>query len=690
MATDRDIIQEFDQKYNEAWYAWNNFFPEADTDLRFYLGDQWDTQERNKLFNEGRNAFVFNKCRRIVNSVTGYQRKNRLSSVVLPVEDKDQKTADQITKVLFYVMNHCDGYQMISDCFGGALKTGWNLCSLYMDYIDDPVDGDIKLNREPFNSFIIDPYLTKLDFSDTNYILRRKYLSLDQTISLLPTHAKELRNLQKAGWDRDDKFTWLPYQRQPSLEHYMAYNEMYFQKWKNIPHLVDTETGEMIEFDRNDETIKMFVAQYPQLEVFNKPKRYIEKYIIVNDQFIKKEENPFSLDEYPFVPFICTFEPESDQWDLKVQSLIRPIRDPQREGNRRRSQMTDILDSQINSGWIANENSVINPQSLFQTSQGRVIWRREDAPPGSLEKIPPAQIPPSTFQLQELYDRDMTEIAGMNDAAFGQIETANDSGVLMMLRQGASITNLQDLFDNLRFSQKQLTKKMIKLFQGWGRAKVRRILNEDPTDEFFNPDLTKYDISIQEGVLTDTQKQMYFRQLVDLKQLGAPVTGEMLAEAAPIQGASKYKEQLAANEKAQAESAQKQQELQNQLINTQSQAVQAKAISDVALGKERFTRAVANMGLEDERSAKAVADRSQGALDKIKAIKELQSMDDDRLFRYIALIRSFEEASARKEEDIKEDNIKVSQTGEVPRNTNVPEIGNLLQELPQQNQGGLL
>ena len=93
--------------------------------------------------------------------------------------------------------------------------------------------------------------------------------------------------------------------------------------------------------------------------------------------------------------------------------------DPQKEANRRRSQMVDILDSQINSGYIADEDFVINPRSLFQTSQGKVIWRRKDTKPGAIEKIQPAQIPASNFQLQETFDRDMQEILGINDAAFG-------------------------------------------------------------------------------------------------------------------------------------------------------------------------------------------------------------------------------------------------------------------------------
>jgi len=683
MANDSNIIQEFDTYYNEAYYAWDPFFPEAERDLRFYLGDQWDEQEKRQLFQEGRSTFVFNRVRRNINMLTGYQRKHRQSSVVVPIENSDQKTADQLSQLLLYAMNSGEGYQTISDCFGGALKTGWNLMSLWVDYRDDPVNGDIKFGREPYNGFILDPYLTKTDLSDCGYILRRKYLNADHVASLLPGQEKEVYSLYRQGWERDDKFTWLPYQRQPNGQELMAYNEMYMQKWRNVPMLVDMETGETMEFEQDNGAIPMLLEKFPQFKVVQRPKRYIEMHVIVNDHVMRSEVNPYELDEYPFVPFTAIFEPESDQWGLKVQSLTRCMVDPQRESNRRRSQMVDILDSQINSGWIANENSVINPRSLFQSSQGKVIWRKEDAPPGALEKIPAAQIPPSMFQLQELFDRDMMEIAGINDAAFGQSESAQESGVMFMLRQGASIINLQEVMDNLRLSQKMVSKKVLKLIQKWKPEKVKRIINEEPTQQFYDPEFTKYDVAVQEGILTDTQRQMYFRQLVDLKQLGAPVTGEMLGKAAPIQGKSEYNEEIAAMEKAQAEQAQKAEALQQQILQTQSEASQAKAISDIALSKERFTRSVANMGLEDERASAAVENRADAALQRARAMKELESMGDDRLIKYINIVRMMEEMNRGKEEQIKEDDVRISaNANEQQQNPQQAMPG----ELPQQQQ----
>jgi hypothetical protein len=672
--SDRSLLSDFNDSYEDAYLAWDSFYPQADKDLRFFLGDQWDETEKRALHSEGRNTFVFNRIRPVVNMITGYQRQHRLSSVVAPVENSDQKTADQLSQCMLHVMNYGDGYRTISDCFGGACKTGWNLASIWMDYRDDPINGDIKFSREPWSGFITDPYLTKLDFSDCAYIMRRKYLSADLVASLLPGQEKDVYRLQQCGWSRDDKFTWLPYQRQPAGQELMAYNEFYRQKWEQQEILVDMETGEFRDWDAGDGLFQQLKAINPSFELSTRQKKYVERVVIVNDEVMREDINPYGLDEYPFVPFTAIWEPESDDWSLKTQSLIRCMIDPQREANKRRSQMTDLLDSQINSGYIATEGSVVNPRSLFQSSQGKVIWRARDAAPGSIEKIPPAQIPPSMFQLQQQFDADIKEIAGVNDAAFGVMESGNESGVLTMLRQGAALTNLQDVFDNLRFSQKYMSQKALKLIQQWTPQKVQRIINQEPTEEFYNNEFTKYDCAVQEGVLTDTQRQVFFRQLLDLKQLGEPIPPGLLAKAAPIQGKSEYYEEMDKFQKAQAESAALQQETQDKLLQAQMELAQSQSLQQVAGAKERFTRSVANMGLSDERASESVQNSTQAVLDQVKAIKELEEMDLRNAKEELVLTEMLRNQNRLEEEKLKSDNVMISDAG--ARTPQSPEMGN--------------
>lgn len=662
MTEEKSIVQTYDQVYQQNYYAWNDFYPFAERDLKFYLGDQWDDSEKKALSQEGRSTFVYNLIRPNINMVAGYQKKHRHSSIVVPIENQDQQTADQLTQLLLYVFQHQNGYETISDCFRGGLITGWNLLSIWKDYRNDPVNGDICFGREPYNGFICDPYFSKKDMSDCSNIIRRRYLSLQQTQSMLPGNDKELENLYNLGWERDDKFTWLPYQQQPNGAPMMAYDEFWEQGWEKKKFIYNVVTGEESEYLGEESDFFLYVD--PNVELIEKEVQYVDQHIIVNNVYMGTERNPYGLNEYPFVPFFAIFEPESSDYVQKIQSLVRVMVDPQREANRRRSQMVDIVESQINSGWLAEDDSVINPQSLYKTSQGQVVWKKKGLMPGALERLQPAQVPPSFFQLTELHDQDIMKVSNISEELLGQADSEQDSGLKVMLRQGAALVGLQDLFDNLRFAQKTVSKKALKLIQTWSPQKMQRILGEMPTEAIFNKQTLKYDVAVQEGVLTDTQQQMFFRQLIALKELGEPIPPGLMVRAAPLQGKTEYLKAMEEFTKQQQQAAQEQKNLQDQLMASDSETRKAKAISDIALSKERFTRAIANMGLQEERNAEAIQNRSQAALDRAKTIKELESMDDSRLLKYFQIVKMMEEENKIEEEEHKREDIAVTEVSE--------------------------
>ncbi len=664
--TGQDIRRWYDDSYQKNYYAWNSFYPLADRDLRFYLGDQWDEAEKRELLQEGRSTFVYNLIRPNINMVTGYQKKHRHSSIVIPMESNDQACADQLTKLLLYVMQYGDGYETISECFRGSLITGWNLLSIWKDYRSDPLNGDICFGREPYNGFICDPYFSKRDFSDCSNICRRKYLSLELTKSLLPGHEKELDQLYNIGWERDDKFTWLPYQQNPNGQKMMAYDEFWVQGWESKKFISNVLTGQT--FDYLGEESDYFLYADPNMEVIEKTMPYVDQHIIINSQYIKTERNPYGLNSYPFVPFFCVFEPESSDYVLKVQSLIRVMIDPQRESNRRRSQMIDIVESQINSGWLAEEDSCVNPRSLYKTSQGQVIWKKKGVQQGALERLQPAQVPPSLFQLADMHDKDIMKVSNVSEELLGQADSEEDSGLKVMLRQGAALVGLQDLFDNLRFSQEQVSRKVLQMIQGWTPEKLKRVLNEEPNEGLSNNQTIKYDIAVQEGVLTDTQQQMFFRQLIALKEMGEPIPPGLLVRAAPLQGKTEYNKAMDEFNQQQQQSQSQAAQIEQEKLRTQSELFQSQSIANIGMAKERFTRAIANMGMEDERSSRAVTNRADSVLKQAQAAKQLEAMDDERLLKLLEVFTTLEELSRSREQILKKDN--VSLTAEVANQQN--------------------
>ena len=98
---DRGIQKRMSDFYTQSISINQTYWVEADLDTRFEVGDQNVWREvygvKNK-FNQ--KQFNFNRIRRIINLISGYQRKNRKSTIATPVENADMQTADQHTKIM--------------------------------------------------------------------------------------------------------------------------------------------------------------------------------------------------------------------------------------------------------------------------------------------------------------------------------------------------------------------------------------------------------------------------------------------------------------------------------------------------------------------------------------------------------------------------------------------------------------
>lgn len=650
----QDIIKDFGESYERAYQLWNTYYAEAYRDLSYYLGNQWTLEELAYLNNQRRSSFTYNKIRRLINLVQGYQRKNRLATVIRPVEGSSEETAEMFTDVMQHIMNSADGYEAISDAFKGALTTGLSFLSPWVDYRSDPVSGDIKFHRDDWNAVIMDPFFTKKDLSDCSFLARRKFLSRTDVISLIPDKEDVINALPWGS--RDDKFTYMPYARQWGMQKLLNYTEYWRTKWVTKEVLVDMMTGETKEWDGDKKRLQLYREAFPQIEVIKKPVRTVELGIIVEGQLLYYGKDPFGLNDYPFVPFMAIWEPSYDLFTWKCQSLVRIVRDPQTELNKRRSKMVDIIDNQLNSGWIAKTNSVSNPQSLYKSGQGQVIFLKPEAQMTDIQRLEPAGINPTQFQLEAEFEKDIMEIAGVNSELFGMAENdkIETAGILSKMRQSAGLVNLQDLFDGLRESQKLLGRKVLKLIQkNYTPEKVQLITKKKPADEFYSKTFAKYDVAVEEGILTDTQQQSEFIQYTALKAMGVNITDEELIDASNLHDKKKIKDRIAAQaqQMAQLQAQQTQMAMEQQAVITQSAS--AKAQSDQALAAERLAKISLDKALNAERIARSEEDRTAGVLNLVKAVKELQGMDLDSLQKQLEILNSLEKGQEVKEESSK-------------------------------------
>lgn len=644
---DRNILKLMDYTYSKYITINQSFWSEADIDLRFKAGDQtlWNDIYGN-LPAFRRRQFNFNRIRRIINMITGHQRQHRKSTIVEPVEGSDQKTADQFSKLMFHADSNGNVLHTISDAFEGALTTGMNLLSVWMDYRNDPVNGDIQVDNVSYNAYLIDPYFKKMDLSDCNSLWTRKYVSRTQAMQLLPGRENDIKNFQ--GWgNRDGKFQFMPEAYNYGMQDLLIYDEFWYLDSRRQKLLIDGESGETMEWKGTDDDLREFQNFYPNIIITENEIPSVKLAIILQGQVMYNGPNPLGIDQYPFVPVWGYYEPQIPYFPWRVQGVVRGLRDAQYLYNRRRIIELDILESQINSGFYYKENALVNPKDVYLQGQGRGLAIKAEASLDDVRKIEPAQVPPSMIQLSELLGKEIAEVSGVNEELLGSADD-DKAGVLSMLRQGAGLTTLQILLDNLDQAQKQLGNIRLKMMQqNWTPGKVRRIINEEPTPQFYNRAFGKYDAVVQEGLNTTTQKQMQAKQMLTLIEMGVlqpiPEVVDELMNALSIQNKQEIMNAIKQNQQQQSEQAQQQQQMQLEVLQAQVQDLKSRAMANEGLGYERASRIEENRALAIERIAEAQKDRDLGTLERVKAVKELTDIDLGQLQKALDILQSIQD-----------------------------------------------
>lgn len=636
-----DILQMMDQNYYEASTLNESFWTEADIDTRFLAGDQtmYSTLYGPKQAFQSK-SFYFNRIRRTINMIAGHQRKNRKSLVVTPRETGDQKTADQYTKVMFYVMNQCDGMEKISEAFqNGALTTGFSLLNVYMDYTRDITSGDIMMDHVPYSSFLIDPYFRKMDLSDAKFIWRRRWLSREEIKGLVPDSDDIVDNMSFAAGKQDGKFQYMIEAYNFFKNTLIPYDEYWYKCKRKATFLIDLRSGESMEWRSEDkDQLKALMAQYPYITKKTSWVPTTKLAIVANGQLLWHGQNPLGIDCYPFVPFIGYYHPDIPYYSYRMQGVVRGLRDAQYLYNRRKVIELDILESQITSGGKYKPGSMVNPADIFKSGQGEWMAIKDNADINDVMPNVPPSIPPSMMQISESLGNEIPQISGVNEELLGSAED-DKAGILAQLRQGAGLTTLQPLFDQLDFSMKQLGEVVLRTIQANFRpGKVKRIIAEEPAPQFYEKAFGQYDAIVEEGVNTSTQRQLAFMQALHLKELGIPIPTKRLLALATFQDKEELIQEIEQAEQQQAKMEQQQAMVDMEFVKARKENMDAKTIADQGLGIERISRVEENRSLAIERIAESQKDRQQGVLNLVKAIKEIQGMDIQHLEQLLSVV----------------------------------------------------
>lgn len=639
MPNDTTTKSEFHDVYEINDTAWRPFNEQACLDLDYYLKAQHSHEEMEKANAQRRILHTIDKIGRQVNLIHGYEIRNRHILKIGPqgnFEENEDHACNQHTGVIMSLMARHGGYDVLSEAFKwGTLIEGSNLIEVWRDR-----EGALQYGRLGWNQFLLDHGLTKNDLSDCGDILTGQWISTDKAKMLVPTAADEIEGIlpltHSSRW---------PFQGTPAMMN-KAGKRLFEQWWHRTTEEVSVVqnrfTGQKVSFKdfiansaRGDENLaRRIITDFrapngvPMLVKFRDIKDKVELKIFVDDELVWDDDNPMKIRDYNYTWVHGCFCSECPRTELKLQGFVRGLRDPQRMYNRKINQAMDIIESQIQGLKILRAKYILNPEDAYKTGQG-IVLHVNDAPDEMLleqifKQMPASEVPQSVFTMLQIIDKDETETGGLNQEIFGTDDKDVEiSGVLHAYRTGKALTAQGWMFQNLRGSKRDFGRKQVQMVQlNYDPQRIRKIINEEPVRGFYDDDLSRFDCVPTEGLLTDSQQNMYYQELKDLlktfpDEFRGVITADMLVKASPMQFKTPTLQAI------QRAVRQRQQLQQTQLQSQQSTDKLTQGLTAVQISQAQ------------ENIADAQEKRSEIPLNRAKTLAELKKVGAEPLISLI-------------------------------------------------------
>jgi hypothetical protein len=510
-------------------------------DHKFYDGDQWEEDDRNELKQRGQKATVFNQIKPTCDWVIGTEKRTRIDYMVLPRGKEDRPLAETKTKILKYVSDVSKEQFHRSRAFEDSVKSGlgWLEAGVKSDVEDEPV----FVRWEDWRNIWWDTLHLEPDYSDARYLFRSKWVDFDVAASMFPDRL----GIVKLAVQKDDLY-WQEEDQQIDVDPvegeagfalelsgdtgittWSRNRVRLIEAWYKEPmrgkvlkdgsRRIGTLNG--VVYDEKNEDHAMMVNEGLASTV-DAIRMGIRVMIFCSRGILHDGPTPYNHNRFPFVPIWANRK----KVDNSPYGMIRQLRDPQEDLNKRRSKALHILntrqvvaDENATEDWDDIKAEVDRPDGLIRVKPGTRFDFSSDT-----------QLANEHVMLMNQDAEYIERTGGVNDEMMGR-QTNAVSGKAITARQELGTTLTMTMFDNLRLAFQLIGELKLSLVeQFYTEEKTIRIqgapnqwdfvdLNfEDPeTGEMLN-DITasQADFVIDSQNFTANMRQAAFEQLTSM------------------------------------------------------------------------------------------------------------------------------------------------------------------------------
>ena len=530
-------------------------------DADFKDGLQWQEEDKQILKERGQAPLVYNRIKPAIDWVLGTEKRSRMDYKVYARRDEEAEIAETKTAVMKYLSDVNKTPFHRSRAFDDAVTVGvgWIEDGIRSDNTEDP----IFTRYESWRNMWYDPLSVERDLSDARYIFRSKFVDLDIAKAMFPDRAASLESAaNKANIYGDstseDEFLTGYYSDRGFGDGILfnsgrAYTDGAYSRrdrvrliecWYREPAQIKVMRGEMFggrEFEPdNEEMLEAIEMEYAS--VYDAVVMKMRLCIMTEDVLLMSEDSPYRHNEFPFTP-IWAFRRGRDN---APYGMVRNIRDPQENLNKRMSKALHILSSNqiiaeedAATDWDEIRDEAARPDGIM------LLDGRKDA---RFELVNDKQLAQQHINLMEIDARMIQDVSGVTDENMGKQSNATSGrAVTARQEQGAVITS--ELFDNLRYAFQLQGEKLLSLIeQFYDHSKVIRIVGDNGQPEYVSlnePDIdpitgevrilnditsTKGDFIVDEQEYRATQRRAMFDAFAEIIKTMDPETSMQLLD----------------------------------------------------------------------------------------------------------------------------------------------------------------
>jgi hypothetical protein len=286
----------------------------------------------------------------------------------------------------------------------------------------------------------------------------------------------------------------------------------------------------------------------------------------------------------------------------------------------------DIAAATINAGWKRKVGAVANEDNLKKSGQGWDVIINEGYEMTDVEKIIPSAVPESDLALAQQMADLVFKTSGIDLENWAGQQDKQVSSLTLLMKQAANLLPFQKYFDQWDHSLKLLGERLLQVvLYNWNAEKVGMMIGEEPSPHFYSRVFAKYKTVVEEGLLTATQKNLQAQQMMDINTaFGREVLPpSMIIKDMNIQGKAEIMQFLQQQE-------QQMQAVQSEATNIQHAFEEAKlkemytkAMSNLAMAREKHGRAESNIGLLEERLSEVSKNESLSVKSKMEALEKM-------------------------------------------------------------------